>query len=418
MADSKSQPGVIEKFKLFILSIGPALFIIGYNIGTGSVTSMASTGAEYGMRMALPLLLSCVFTYILIVLFGKYTIVTGDTVIHSYKKHFGKPAGLFVLIALVFTEAVGCIGVMAIVTQVTQEWTRPLTASGAGIDPLYSTIFFGGVLYALLWKGKQNFFEKVLAVFVGVMGLSFIITMFMVIPEPSEVIAGIVAGVPNESGAFLLIASMVGTTMGAVIYVVRSVLIKGKGWGIEQFKLEKRDAKFSAILMFVLSIAVMAAAAGTLHQEGMKVDNAIDMVRLLEPFAGRFAVSIFVGGILAAGLSSLFPHIMLAPMLLADYQGVNPDFQSKTNRLISLGIVLLTLSVPLFGGRPVFIMILSQAFIATVTPVVILFMIILMNRKEVVGEHALKPAKNIVLGLIFLFSLAMAVLGIIGIFGI
>jgi Mn2+/Fe2+ NRAMP family transporter len=170
--------------------------------------------------------------------------------------------------------------------------------------------------------------------------------------------------------------------------------------------------------MFVLSIAVMAAAAGTLHQEGMKVDNAIDMVRLLEPFAGRFAVSIFVGGILAAGLSSLFPHIMLAPMLLADYQGVNPDFQSKTNRLISLGIVLLTLSVPLFGGRPVFIMILSQAFIATVTPVVILFMIILMNRKEVVGEHALKPAKNIVLGLIFLFSLIMAILGIIGIFGI
>ncbi|HBX65877.1 MAG TPA: hypothetical protein DEG32_06860, partial [Balneolaceae bacterium] len=96
---------------------------------------------------------------------------------------------------LVFTEAVGCIGVMAIVTQVTQEWTRPLTESGAGIDPLYSTILFGGALYALLWKGKQNFFEKVLAVFVGVMGLSFIITMFMVIPEPSEVIAGIVAGV-------------------------------------------------------------------------------------------------------------------------------------------------------------------------------------------------------------------------------
>jgi hypothetical protein len=41
-----------------------------------------------------------------------------------------------------------------------------------------------------------------------------------------------------------------------------------------------------------------------------------------------------------------------------------------------------------------------------------------MNRKEVVGEHVLKPAKNIVLALIFLFSLVMAVLGIIGILGI
>lgn len=406
------------RFKILIVSLGPGLFIIGYNIGTGSVTSMASTGAEYGMMLTIPLLLSCIFTYILIVVFGKYTIVTGDTVIHSYKKHFGKPTGLFVLGALIFTEAVGSVGVMAIVTQVTQEWTRPLTASGNGIDPLYSTLGFGALLYALLWNGKQNFFEKILAVFVGIMGFSFLITMVMVIPEPSEVISGIVSGIPNESGAFLLMASMVGTTMGAVIYIVRSVLIKGKGWGIEQLRLEKRDAKVSAIIMFVLSISVMAAAAGTMYQEGIKVDNAIDMVKLLEPFAGRFAISIFVGGILAAGLSSLFPHIMLAPMLIADYKGENPNFQSTTNRLISLGIILLSLLVPLLGGRPVFIMILSQVFIAVITPVVILLMLILMNKKELVGDHKLSLTKNILVGCILTFSILMAVLGLIGIFSI
>lgn len=415
---TEKKESFFQKFKLLILSLGPGLFIIGYNIGTGSVTSMASTGAEYGMMLTWPLLLSCVFTYILIVVFGKYTLVTGDTIIHSYKKHFGKPAGLFVLIALIFTEAVGSVGVMAIVTQVTQEWTRPLTESGNGIDPIYSTLGFGAVLYALLWNGKQNFFEKVLAVFVGIMGFSFILTMIMVIPDPGQVLAGVVSGVPNESGAFLLVASMVGTTMGAVIYVVRSVLIKGKGWGMEQLKLEKRDAKVSAIVMFVLSISVMAAAAGTMYPQGIKVDNAIDMVHLLEPFAGKFALSIFVGGILAAGLSSLFPHIMLAPMLIADYRGVNPDFQSTTNRLISLGIILLSLLVPILGGRPVFIMILSQAFIATVTPVVILLMLILMNRKEVVGEHILSKKQNVLVGTTLVFSAVMAVFGLMGIFGI
>lgn len=415
---TEKKESFFQKFKLLILSLGPGLFIIGYNIGTGSVTSMASTGAEYGMMLTWPLLLSCVFTYILIVVFGKYTLVTGDTIIHSYKKHFGKPAGLFVLIALIFTEAVGSVGVMAIVTQVTQEWTRPLTESGNGIDPIYSTLGFGAVLYALLWNGKQNFFEKVLAVFVGIMGFSFILTMIMVIPDPGQVLAGVVSGFPNESGAFLLVASMVGTTMGAVIYVVRSVLIKGKGWGMEQLKLEKRDAKVSAIVMFVLSISVMAAAAGTMYPQGIKVDNAIDMVHLLEPFAGKFALSIFVGGILAAGLSSLFPHIMLAPMLIADYRGVNPDFQSTTNRLISLGIILLSLLVPILGGRPVFIMILSQAFIATVTPVVILLMLILMNRKEVVGEHILSKKQNVLVGTTLVFSAVMAVFGLMGIFGI
>ncbi len=415
---TQSRPNLFKRLQLLILALGPGLFIIGYNIGTGSVTSMASTGAAYGMMLAWPLLLSCIFTYILILVFGKYTIVTGDTVIYGYKKHFGKPVGLFVLIALIFTEAVGSVGVMAIVTQVTQEWTKPLTSSGEGIDPLYSTIFYGAILYALLWNGKQNFFEKILAIFVIVMGVSFIITMIMVIPNPKEIITGMVSGVPNEPGAFLLIASMVGTTMGAVIYIVRSILIKGKGWGLEQFKLEKRDAKVSAIVMFVLSISVMAAAAGTMYPQGIKVDNAIDMVRLLEPFAGKFALSIFVGGILAAGLSSLFPHIMLAPMLIADYKGENPNFQSTTNRLISLSYILLSLLVPLFGGRPVFIMIISQALIAIVTPVVILLMLLLMNKKSLVGEHALKKGENILVGTTLTFSVAMAVFGILGIFGI
>lgn len=413
-----SESGLFYKLKIFILSIGPGLFIIGYNIGTGSVTTMAATGAEYGMMLAWPLLISCIFTYVLIVVFGRYTVVTGDTVIYSYRKYFGTPYALFVLIALIFTEAISSVGVMAIITQVTQEWSRPLTESGNGINPVYSALVYGAILYLLFWQGKQAFFEKVLAVFVSIMGLSFLLTMFMVIPEPGEVIAGLVPKIPEDSNASLMIAGMVGTTMGAVIYVVRSIFIKGKGWTLKDFKLERRDAIISASLMFVLSIAVMAAAAGTLHPEGLKVENAIDMVNLLEPLAGRFALSVFVGGIIAAGLSSLFPIIILAPMLIADYNNNDLNMRSKSSRLLVLGILSLGLIVPFFGGRPVLVMIASQAFIAAATPLVILLMMILMNKKDVMGEHILSPAKNILVGLILLFSIAMAVLGIIGIFGI
>jgi Mn2+/Fe2+ NRAMP family transporter len=416
MAEAKKN--IWKPLQLFILSIGPGLFIIGYNIGTGSVTTMAVTGAEYGMALMWPVLISCILTYILILVFGRFTVVTGDTVIHSYKKHFGKSAALFVLIALIFTESMSMIGVMAIVTQVVQEWSRPLTETGKGINPIITALFFMVILYALFLNGKQNFFEKVLAVFVGVMGLSFLLTMIMVIPDPIDVIYGLVPKVPDNSNAFLLIAGMVGTTMGAVIFVVRSILIKGKGWGIADLKLEKRDALISAALMFFLSVAVMASAAGTLFTQGIKIDNAIDMVHILEPLAGRFALSIFVGGIIAAGLSSIFPNMILAPMLFADYNGKLADMNKTSNRLIVLSILSLGLVVPIFGGRPVFVMIASQAFIAVATPLVILFMMILMNRKSVVGEtYVLSPIKNILVGVTLIFSTMMAVFGIIGLFG-
>jgi len=413
------KPGFLNKIKLFILSIGPGLFIIGYNIGTGSVTTMAATGAEYGMMLAWPLLISCIFTYVLIVVFGRYTVVTGDTVIYSYKKYFGTPYAIFVLIALIFTEAISSVGVMAIITQVTQEWSRPLSESGNGINPVYSALVYGAILYSLFWNGKQGFFEKVLAVFVGIMGLSFLLTMFMVIPDPSDVIAGLVPRIPEDSNAALLIAGMVGTTMGAVIYVVRAIFIKGKGWTLKDFKLERRDAIISAVLMFVLSAAVMAAAAGTLHQQGLIVDNAIDMVKLLEPLAGRFALSIFVGGIIAAGLSSLFPIIILAPMLIADYRNRELNMQSTASRLIVLAVLSLGLIIPFFGGRPVLMMIASQALIAAATPLVILLMMILLNRQDVMGEeHTISKSKNMLVGLILAFSVVMTIFGVIGIFGI
>lgn len=410
--------GLLEKFKIFMLSIGPAMFIIGYNIGTGSVTTMAVTGAKYGMMLAWPLFLSCVVTYILIVIFGRYTVVTGDTIIFSYRKYFGKTAALFVLVALVFSEVVSGIGVMAVVTQVIQEWSRPLTASGNGINPIYSTLFFGAILYALFWNGKQNFFEKILAIFVGLMGASFLLTMCMVIPDPVQVIKGLIPRVPGSSHAALLIAGMAGTTMGAVIYVVRAILIKGKGWTLKDFKLEKRDAIISAVMMFLLGISIMACAAGTLYPQGIEIHNAIDMVNLLEPLAGRFAVSIFVVGIVSAGLSSLFPIIILAPWLIADYKNESADMQSPSTRWMVLAPLALSLIVPLVGGRPVLVMIVSQAFISVVTPLVIGLIIILLNKKQIMGKHTLKPVQNILLGLTLIFSIAMAVAGIVGILGL
>ena len=65
--------------------------------------------------------------------------------------------------------------------------------------------------------------------------------------------------------------------------------------------------------MFIISAAVMAAAAGTLYQTGTGLNNASQMVIILEPIAGSAAVGLFVIGIVAAGLSSQFPNLLLRP---------------------------------------------------------------------------------------------------------
>lgn len=407
-----------HKFALFFASIAPGLFLIGYNIGTGSVTTMASAGAKYGMTMIWPLLLSCLFTFILIFTFGRFTAVTGETALYSFRTYFGAPASLFVLASLLFSEWVSCMGVMGVVVQVVQEWSRPLTASGSGFNPVLLALIFGALLYLLFWQGRHKFFEKILAVFVALMGLSFLMTMFMVIPDPGEVLRGLVPRLPHDSNAALIMAGMVGTTMGGILYVVRSILVQEKGWTVEDLKTEKRDALFSTVMMFLLSVAVMASAAGTLHPLGKEVNNAIDMVKLLEPLAGRFAISIFVAGIVAAGLSSLFPIILLAPWLFADFRHKPRNMRSTSSRLLVLFGVSLGLVVPVFGGRPVLVMIASQALCAIATPFVVLFMQILQNKKSLLGEHRAGIGLNIWLSVIFLFTVGVAITGIVGIVGL
>ncbi len=103
--------------------------------------------------------------------------------------------------------------------------------------------------------------------------------------------------------------------------------------------------------MLILSVSIMAAAAGTLHPMGLRIDNAIDMVKLLEPLSCRIAISIFVAGIICA----------------------------------------------------------------VVSPLALILLLLLYNKKERMGEHSVNLTTNLILGINTLFTILMALAVVIGI---
>jgi Mn2+/Fe2+ NRAMP family transporter len=211
---------------------------------------------------------------------------------------------------------------------------------------------------------------------------------------------------------------MVGTTVASVLFIVRTTLVKEAGWTIKDLHIERRDAAVSALMMFIISGSIMAAAAGTLYVSGVGLSKASQMIELLKPLAGRFAVSIFVFGIVAAGVSSQFPNVLLLPWLLCDYNQSKRDMKLPRYRVIVFFISLLGLVVPVFHAKPVVVMIASQAFGALLLPATVLSIIYLGNRKDVMGKkYVNKFGTNIILGLIFIFSLYMCGSGIKGLLG-
>jgi len=159
----------------------------------------------------------------------------------------------------------------------------------------------------------------------------------------------------------------------------------------------------------------MAAAAGTLHAEGIGLSRASQMIELLDPLAGPLAVSIFALGIVSAGVSSQFPNVLMLPWLICDYTETKRDMTLPKFRIMVFVISLLGLVVPLFGARPVLVMIVSQAFNAVILPMTVACIFYLSNRKDLMDDYKSTLISNIILFLIFLFSLFTSYIGVKGV---
>jgi Mn2+/Fe2+ NRAMP family transporter len=401
-----------------ILSFGPAFLAIGYTIGTGSVTSMIVAGSEFGMGLLWVLLLSCLFSGVLIYAYGNFALVTGETALYSFRKHlkFGKPMAILIIIGVTFGQWNSLMGILGISANILFEmialYFPSVVPHKYGIVITIALVVISA-MYAILLIGKYSLFEKILVIFVSCMGISFILSLFVVQPLPAEVIRGLIPVIPDVEGGKMMVAAFVGTTMAAATFLSRPLFIQGKGWTIADRGQQKKDAIVAAILVFIISGAVMAVAAGALFHDGKKVTDVVDMVSALEPIAGKASLTVFFFGTLAAGLSSVFPCMLIAPLLIEDYRSGKLDTQSKQFRIITGIAALFALTIPVLGFNPVKGQILTQVFNVFVLPLVILGIILMINNKKLMREYAAGYLLNFVLGLAFLFAVLISYNGIL-----
>lgn len=421
--DSSIAESFGQKFARGLALFLPGIFLLGFNIGTGSVTAMAKAGADYGMSLLWTIVASCLCTFFMINQYGRYTLITGETALQAFRKHIHPAVGIFFIAALTAGVCGSVMGVMGIVAEICYEWSKSLV--DGGIAPIYFASFFVSLVYFIFWNGRTQFFERSLAVIVAIMAACFLINFFIMMPPPIEIIKGLIPSIPQLSGgsgfsaapgngAYLVIASMVGTTVFSGLFIIRTTLVKEAGWTLVDYKKQRNDATFSVILMFVISAAIMAAAAGTLHVEGIALSKASQMVALLEPLAGPMAATIFAFGLIAAGVSSQIPNVLMLPWLLCDYTGAERNMTLGRYRILVFLISLLGLVVPVFDARPVAVMIISQAFNAVILPVTVACIFYLSNRKDLMQGYKNGLVANSIFGLIFLFSIFTSLVGIRG----
>ena len=329
----------LKRIWYMMLAVGPGFFAIGYTIGTGSVTSMAKAGSDFGTQLIWVLALSVFFSWVMMEAYGRFAVVTGETAMHGIRIRYkyGPALAMAIIVGCILAQWTCLSGIIGLTSNALYELIHlffPGTSSTSYWAVLGIAIFMTIILYGILLLGEYSIFEKILVIFVTIMGLSFIVSMFIVLPEPGEILRGFIPSIPKVEGGKLLAAAFVGTTLAAPIFVTRPLFLKGKGWGKENIKDQSRDAIVSAVIMFIVSGSIIVVATGALFHEGKSIEKVLDMVYILEPVAGKFAVALFMVGTLSAGISSIFPILMVAPILVADYRKGVLDTKSSQFKVI------------------------------------------------------------------------------------
>ena len=418
MQETENKKSLLKSVIAIILGFGPGIFAIGYTIGTGSVTSMIVAGSKFNMQLLWVLLLSCFFSGILMFAYGNYALLTGETALYGFKKHlkYGKLLAILIIVGITFGQWNSLMGILGISSNIIFEILALNFEGLRGYEyetVLITAIIIIAIFYLLMLVGKYTFFEKILVIFVTMMGLSFVLSLLFVQPLSIDVVKGLIPTIPDVPGGKMLVAAFVGTTMASATFLSRPLFVKGKGWTIKNLNQQKKDAITAAILIFVISGVIMAVAAGALFYDGKEVTHVLDMANTLEPVAGKWAVTIFYFGALSAGLSSIFPCLLIAPLLVADYQSGILDTNSRQFRIITAIACLVALIGPAFGANPIEIQILSQVFNVFVLPIVILGIILMLRSEKVMKDY--KTSLGIYIGLYaaLFFSLVISYNGIV-----
>ena len=418
MSELKEKKSLLQKIVAIVLGFGPGIFAIGYTIGTGSVTSMIVAGSKFNMQLLWVLLISCIFSGVLMFAYGNYALLTSETALYGFKKHlkFGKTLAILIIVGITFGQWNSLMGILGISSNIIYEI---LAINFEGLSAYkYETVLITAIIiivtfYLLMLVGKYTFFEKILVVFVTLMGFSFVLSLCFVQPLSIDVVKGLLPTIPDVPGGKMLVAAFVGTTMASATFLSRPLFVKGKGWTIKNLDQQKKDSITAAILIFVISGVIMAVAAGALFYQGKEVSQVLDMANTLEPVAGKWAVSIFFFGALSAGLSSIFPCLLIAPLLIADYQSGELDTNSRQFRIITAVACMVALIGPGFGANPIEIQILSQVFNVFVLPIVVLGIILMLSSKKVMKDY--KTSLGVYIGLYaaLFFSLVISYNGIV-----
>jgi manganese transport protein len=376
---------------------GPGFLVAAAFIGPGTVTSATLAGARFGYALAWVVVVATLAAIVLQEMVGRFSLATRLDVGAALARLTGT-RGLKIFFQV--------LAFLAIVVGCTAYEAGNIVGGGlglhilTGVDVRCWVVAISVIAWLLLLWRNYKWIERCLIALVVVMGVSFLVSALIVRPDLDGLLRGFIPRVPRDS--LLLVLALLGTTVVPYNLFLHSAAVLKKWRDKGDIPWMRKDACLSIGLGGVITLAIVVTAAAAYFFKGLAIENPVDLSRQLAPLYGPSARLFFGIGFFAAGLSSAITAPYAAAWTAAGlFNWKERDWRFS---LVFSVVLLFGLFVGLTAIKPLQLIVLAQVANALLLPIVSLFVVYLLNKKEV-GEFKNTLLQNLLFLLVFLIIL-------------
>nr|WP_294933616.1 Nramp family divalent metal transporter [uncultured Flavobacterium sp.] len=353
-------------WKRILAFFGPAYMVsVGY-MDPGNWATDIAGGSQFGYTLIWVLLMSNIMALLLQSLSARLGIVRQRDLAQASRDTYSRPVNLVLyFLAEIAIAACDLAEVLGMAIGLQLLFDIPLLW-GVSITMLDTFL-----LLFLLNKGIKKM-EAFIIVLVSIIGISFLVEMFLAQPEVTDIAKGLIPSIPNSTALYIAIGIIGATVMPHNLYLHSSLVQTRKfdrsSNGIKQaIRYNFFDSLIALNLAFFVNSAILILAAATFYKNGMfDVAEIQDAYKFLEPLLGsHWAPTLFAIALIAAGQSSTITGTLAGQIVMEGY--LNLRIQPWVRRIITrlIAIIPAFIAIVYFGeaatGK---LLILSQVILS------------------------------------------------------
>lgn len=406
-----------RRLLLALAFAGPGLIAANAGNDAGGIATYASAGAQFGYQTLFLMVLITVALVVVQEMCARLGAYTGEGLGALIREQFSLRVTAFALLAfllanigLVVSEFAGIAAALELV----------------GVSKYVSIPVAVAVIWALVVFGSYRYAERVFLI-LSLAFLAYPVAAVLARPDLAQAAGQLVWPHFTGSKAFLLLAvALIGTTITPYMQFYIAAAVADKGIGPADYGKERVDAISGAIFADLISIFIIVATAAAIKTRA-PLASAQQAALALRPVAGRFAAQLFALGLL--GASSLAAAVVPLSTAYALSEAVGAERsvgKSFREARLFLGLftgqVVIGAAVALIPGNLIRLLVQAQVVNGVITPVLLTYVLVLANRRSLLGAAANGPVFRVVATVCVAVTavMATAVLGltVAGWFGI